>query len=325
MKNLLTLLLLAALTFGLAANGLAENMVTVDINTLTICSSPSQQMGSISFTFAEGTRLRGEPGEYGLELFYIILEPAALSRDIDYQISGANSTPILTNGLSPGTYGPITFLGEPLTATGSGVYFRVLGFQEDRLLRFFVLSEDGSEVIVPPGGLTITLFDSSTYPSYLWERGAGDEYSDSLEPEDNTLLVDASWARDEGIFLHFESYWGLFFEGDKLLANLLIARANAGPDQIVFDRVTLDGSESQGSGETIVDYQWQLLHRSNPDFNRTAEGMRPTLQNLEPGFYNVILTITDDGGCTGQAWSLLAAAGRCGGGSTAAYMLLLDD
>ncbi|MCP4351061.1 MAG: hypothetical protein GY795_36820 [Desulfobacterales bacterium] len=85
--------------------------------------------------------------------------------------------------------------------------------------------------------------------------------------------------------------------------------ANAGADTIVFDNITLDGSLSVDSDGTITSYQWQIKHRENPNYSRTAEGQKTTISNLEKGFYEVTLTVTDNNGATGSDIMLLGAAG----------------
>jgi hypothetical protein len=70
--------------------------------------------------------------------------------------------------------------------------------------------------------------------------------------------------------------------------------ANAGPDQIVYDRVILNGTQSYDPDGEIIHYQWQLNHRENPAYNTSAEGSNPTVQHLQKGFYHVILTVTDN-------------------------------
>jgi hypothetical protein len=82
--------------------------------------------------------------------------------------------------------------------------------------------------------------------------------------------------------------------------------ANAGPDNVVFSAAQLDGSASQGN---IVSYAWSLSHRTNPDYNRTATGAKPSLAGLMPGFYDVTLTVTDINGASKTDSCLLAAAG----------------
>lgn len=74
--------------------------------------------------------------------------------------------------------------------------------------------------------------------------------------------------------------------------------ADAGLDQAVFDQVVLDGSGSKG---VITSYEWQLTHRTNTAYNRTATGPRPTLSNLQAGFYDVTLTVKDNTGTSGTA------------------------
>jgi len=85
--------------------------------------------------------------------------------------------------------------------------------------------------------------------------------------------------------------------------------AEAGPEQVVFDDVTLDGSGSSDPDGAIVSYFWELQHREDSAFDTTAEGENPTVLELEPGFYDVTLTVTDDDGLSGTDTMLLAAAG----------------
>lgn len=74
-----------------------------------------------------------------------------------------------------------------------------------------------------------------------------------------------------------------------------IAKVGVEPSRRVFDEITLNASSSYDPDGIIVDYSWQLLNESNSDKNKTAEGVSPTISNLAPGFYNVILSVTDDG------------------------------
>jgi hypothetical protein len=87
--------------------------------------------------------------------------------------------------------------------------------------------------------------------------------------------------------------------------------ANAGPDQVVFDVVTLDGSGSLDTDGTIVSFDWLLQHRENSVNDKTAAGVNPTISSLEPGFYDVTLTVTDNVDFTGTDTMLLAVAGSC--------------
>lgn len=86
--------------------------------------------------------------------------------------------------------------------------------------------------------------------------------------------------------------------------------ADAGPDQIVFNKVTLDGSGSSDPDGSIVTYQWQLNHRTNPAFNRTATGIKPTVSNLKKGYYDVTLTVRDDQAAIDTDTMELAVAGN---------------
>jgi hypothetical protein len=74
--------------------------------------------------------------------------------------------------------------------------------------------------------------------------------------------------------------------------------ADAGPDKTVFDTVILDASQSTDPDGTIVSYQWALRYRGDSAFNKIATGMNPTVSGLEPGFYDVVLTVTDNAALT---------------------------
>ena len=84
--------------------------------------------------------------------------------------------------------------------------------------------------------------------------------------------------------------------------------ANAGADQIVFDTAILDGSASSDPDGQVVSYAWTLQHRENTKDIRTASGITPTVSTLNPGFYDVTLTVTDNDGATGTDTMLLAVA-----------------
>lgn len=89
--------------------------------------------------------------------------------------------------------------------------------------------------------------------------------------------------------------------------------ADCGDDKVVFDEVILDSSASYDPDGTIESYDWQLQHRENSDYNTSAQGESPTVSGLEPGFYDVTLTVTDNDGLTDSDTMLLAAAGLCDG------------
>jgi hypothetical protein len=88
-----------------------------------------------------------------------------------------------------------------------------------------------------------------------------------------------------------------------------IPTADAGPDQIVHNKVTLDGSLSSDPDSEIISYEWTLVHRDNPAYNRSVEGVKPTVSNLEIGFYDVTLTVTNSLDKKDTDKMLLAVAG----------------
>jgi sirohydrochlorin ferrochelatase len=86
--------------------------------------------------------------------------------------------------------------------------------------------------------------------------------------------------------------------------------ADAGNDDIVHHAVVLDGSGSSDPDGTIVLYEWQLLHRENSDYDKTANGMVVTVSGLKKGFYDVTLTVTDNDGLQNTDAMLLGVAGN---------------
>ena len=82
--------------------------------------------------------------------------------------------------------------------------------------------------------------------------------------------------------------------------------ADAGFDQSVFKGITLDASGSTDQDSLITSWEWQLLHRSNSFYNRNISGKVVTLNDLESGFYDVILTVTDETGLSDTDSSLIS-------------------
>jgi len=85
--------------------------------------------------------------------------------------------------------------------------------------------------------------------------------------------------------------------------------ANAGSDQIVFDTITLNGSQSSDADNDPLTYSWQVNHRTNSANNKTATGVSPTISNLKLGFYDVILTVSDSNGLSDTDTMMFTATG----------------
>jgi K319L-like, PKD domain len=86
--------------------------------------------------------------------------------------------------------------------------------------------------------------------------------------------------------------------------------ANAGSDLICYDEVTLNGTQSYDPDPDgyIFSYNWDLKYRDDSTYDTTATGPNPIISNLQSGFYDVTLTVTDDVGLTGTDSMLLAVA-----------------
>ena len=86
--------------------------------------------------------------------------------------------------------------------------------------------------------------------------------------------------------------------------------ANAGQNQAVFASITLDGSQSSDPDSDPLTFSWQVAHRTNAANNRTATGVSPSISNLQPGFYNVTLTVSDPDGLSDTDTMVCAATGK---------------
>ena len=82
--------------------------------------------------------------------------------------------------------------------------------------------------------------------------------------------------------------------------------AHAGPDKVVFDVAILDGSASTDSDGHIIAWDWKIRRRDNPADIRYASGVTATLTGLNPGFYEVTLTVTDNDNLIGTDTMFLA-------------------
>lgn len=89
--------------------------------------------------------------------------------------------------------------------------------------------------------------------------------------------------------------------------------ARAGPDQVVYDIVTLDGSASFDSDGSIASWLWAFRPKDHSIAGWTVAGETVTYNDIAPGHYEVVLTVTDDGGAIGQDCLNLSAAGPATG------------
>lgn len=85
--------------------------------------------------------------------------------------------------------------------------------------------------------------------------------------------------------------------------------ANAGGRQIVFDILNLNGSASTDSENNIASYDWQITNQDDPSIQAFVTGETAEVTDLVKGWYDVILTVTDDLGESGYDTILVASAG----------------
>ena len=91
--------------------------------------------------------------------------------------------------------------------------------------------------------------------------------------------------------------------------------ADAGPDLAVFDQVSLDGSSSPADATC----QWELYQKVGDDWvplPSVPPGAQAEFRNLENGFYEARLTVTDSQGVSAFDSAIIAAAGAPSGGGT---------
>jgi hypothetical protein len=83
--------------------------------------------------------------------------------------------------------------------------------------------------------------------------------------------------------------------------------ANAGVNQIVYNAVTLDGTQSSDPDGSVSAYRWVLKHREDAAYDRSSTGATVTINNLASGFYDVSLMVTDNNGLESIASNMLLA------------------
>ncbi len=88
--------------------------------------------------------------------------------------------------------------------------------------------------------------------------------------------------------------------------------AEAGPDQIVFDEIILDGSSSSDPDDDSVSYEWQIHSRTYPGYEKIAEGEIVKVSKLQKGFYDVVLIVTDEHGMKATDKMMFTATGPKG-------------
>lgn len=191
-----------------------------------------------------------------------------------------------------------------------------------------------------PTGLTFPPFNdafSNAYPSLIlvWISYEGTQYSFGAELNGNNgweydIPLVFLGTRDvpswnySNLEVWFQTYQaGANTPFDYRIDNLVIEEgvplpnqpptADAGPDQAVFDVVSLDGRLSTDTDGQITQYQWDLQHRENSANDRQVSDIDPEaeISNLQPGYYDVTLTVVDDDGASGEDMMLLAASGEC--------------
>lgn len=104
----------------------------------------------------------------------------------------------------------------------------------------------------------------------------------------------------------------LFFS----MAHAIPPIADAGPDQVVFHSVTIDGSNSHDPDEDIVSFHWTIHNRFTGIVSFASGGPIISLDNMDPGLYEITLLVTDNQNDTHSDMAIIGVAGPCGLNST---------
>jgi len=168
--------------------------------------------------------------------------------------------------------------------------------------------------------LYIYIWQDSTYQASNWSMnmhytGTEEDYGfgeivEGRVPISYIELDGTLGAYVSGYYWNPESYtsYSASVSGSSMLTGTEPSIATAGADRVVVDSVTLQG-EAIIPERSITSWQWSLRHTSDPSQHRTATGPNPTINDLTPGYYEVVLTATDDLGQTSTDTLLLAVLG----------------
>ena len=204
---------------------------------------------------------------------------------------------------------------QPAPGQNVGEFFltdnTTLGLSGDLIITYLNPVKAASGVILDIDGgekWNIFAFDSNdsevkqiTLTSGSTGTGEGIATKWNIELDDNVIKsIRITGSKPDGGF-------GLAFDNFSPSTSSFAPIANAGSDQIVKGEVILDGSKSYDLyGGEILSYHWELKYRENYAYSITAEGINPTITDLQFGFYEATLTVTDDDGLTSSDNMILA-------------------
>lgn len=157
----------------------------------------------------------------------------------------------------------------------------------------------GSQIIEAESGARIAFYRGNTQIlSNEIDRCSSDDFYPYSANVGDTIPYEFIIIPDNGVIWDtttFDKRWRYRVVGAFDFTSISL-NADAGPDLNAWScrDVILDGNFSTDSSNTIVQYKWDLLHRSDDSLDQTIYGINPTISNLEPGTYDVILTVSSD-------------------------------
>ena len=212
-----------------------------------------------------------------------------------------NGSPCINSGNSAAPFMPLLDLdGQPRIMGGDvdmGAYETI-----DTVLPVALFT---ASPLVGPAPLDVTFQDESfgNITSWVWDFGDGG----SATEQHPTHTYAAAGSYTVTLTVTGDAGSSSKSKSDYISVGLNPPSASAGTDRAISqDNFTFDGSQSIDADGSVVAYHWQLVHRSNPEYNQTATGVNPTVSNLHSGFYDVTLVVTDDDGLTGSDAMVLA-------------------
>lgn len=242
--------------------------------------------------------------------FYTRIDPSNLDGDNPLFVNTVNqnyrlqaSSPCINTGNSQAPIIPMLDLDSQPRIMGGGIdmgAYETLGL----VLPVALFSADPLSGHAP---LNVLFQDQSLgdITSRLWDFGDGststEQHPQHTYTETGAYTVTLTVTGDEGS------------DSEEKPAFITVSMnppiASAGIDRSISQKnFTFDGSQSSDPDGSIATYEWYLIHRTESAYNQETTGVTPSIANLQSGFYDVTLIVTDNDGLTGIDTMVLAVS-----------------
>lgn len=201
-------------------------------------------------------------------------------------------------------------VGEYYIISDSNSYFRPS--------QGFLLENNTVTTFSIPGAVTTSLSSINNQGHIVghYKDGTTSQYHGFLYADGVLSLIDYPGAydtfpldiNDNGqIVGHFKASSDSYVSRGFIATLTPSVVALAGSDQIIYDEISLDASQSTGA---VASYQWDIKRQDG--WSLTTNGVSPVVSSLEKGFYAVTLTVTDSEGASATDTMVFSATGRKG-------------